>query len=207
MGPFDLGYCDLIPHEIKVCDDKPINLPYRRIVPSQAAEVKKLLQDLLDRNVIQRSKSQYASPVVLVRKKNGQLRLCIDYRCLNAKTEKDAFPLPRIEETLESLGGSRLFSSLDLAHGYFQVAMHHDSVHRTAFRVPWGLYEFLRLPQGLINSPSTFQRIMESIFADMNLSELVLYLDDLLVFSTTVEEHLERLSKVFARLEPFWLEA
>ena len=95
---------------------------------------------------------------------------------------KDAFPLPRIEETLESLGGARLFSSLDLAHGYFQVALDPDSIPKSAFRVPWGLYEFLRMPQGLTNSPSTFQRVMELIFADMNMSELVLYLDDLLVF-------------------------
>lgn len=200
-GQFDLGYCDLIPHEIHLSDERLINLPYRRVIPSQISEVKKLLQDLLDRKIIRRSASPYASPIVLVRKRDGQLRLCVDYRCLNAKTHRDAFPLPRIDETLESLGGAKLFSSLDLAHGYFQVAMHPDSVAKTAFRVPWGLYEFLRLPQGLCNSPSTFQRIMELIFGDMNLSECVLYLDDLLVFSDTFEEHLRRLDKVLSRLE------
>ena len=155
----DLGYNYLIPHEISVVDDRPVNLPYRRIIPSQMAEVKNLLQDLLDRNVIRKSSSPYASPVVLVRKKDGQLRLCIDYRSLNSKTKRDVFPLPRIDETLESMGGAKLFSYL--AHGYFQVAMHPNSVFKTAFRVPWGLYEFLRLPQGLCNSPSTFQRIMQ----------------------------------------------
>ena len=196
----DLGYNDLIPHEINVVDDKPVNLPYRRIIPSQMAEVKNLLQDLLDRNVIRKSSSPYASPVVLVRKKDGQLRLCIDYRSLNSKTKRDAFPLPRIDETLESMGGAKVFSSLDLAHGYFQVTMHPNSVSKTAFRVPWGLFEFLRLPQGLCNSPSTFQRIMEFIFGDMNLTELILYLDDVLVFSSTFEEHLHRLDKVLERL-------
>ena len=124
MGPYDLGFCDLIPHEIKLADDKPVNLPYRRIIPSRMTEVKAMLQDLLDRDVIRRSVSPYASPIVLVKKKNGQLRLCIDYRRINEKTVKDSFPLPRIEETLESLDGAKLFSSLDLAHGYFQVAVH-----------------------------------------------------------------------------------
>ena len=202
---FDLGFCDLIPHRINLTDDKPVNLPYRRVTPNHVSEVKQLLQDLLDRQIIRKSASPYASPIVLVRKKNGQLRLCIDYRLLNAKTVKDAFPLPRIEETLECLSGSRLFSSLDMAHGYFQVALHEDSIPKTAFRVPWGLYEFLRLPQGLSNSPSTFQRIVELIFGDLNLTDLVLYLDDLLVFSGTFQQHLERLEKVFERLERFGL--
>ena len=201
MDPYDLGCCKLIPHEIKLTDDSVVNLPYRRIVPTSVHEVKKLLQDLLDRQIIRKSKSPFASPVVLVRKRDGNLRLCVDYRRLNAKIQRDAFPLPRIEETLESLGGSKMFSSLDLAHGYFQVVVHPNSVEKTAFRVPWGLYEFLRLPQGLSNSPSTFQRIMESIFADINLTEVVLYLDDLLVFSSNFEEHLNRLDKVLSRLE------
>ena len=108
-------------------------------------EVKRLLQDLLDRKIIRRSVSSYASPIVLVEKKDGQLRLCIDYRCLNAKTQRDAFSLPRIDKTLESLAGSKLFSSLDLTYGYFQVVMHPDSIAKTAFRVPWGLCEFVAL--------------------------------------------------------------
>ena len=136
-----------------------------------------------------------------MKKKSGALRLCIDYRQLNAKGLKDAFPLPRIDESLEAMSGACLFSSLDLAHGYFQVTMHPESVTKTAFRVPWGLYEFTRMPQGLMNSPSTFQRIMEMIFGDLNLSELILYLDDLLVFSKTLPEHLDRLGKVFQRLQ------
>ncbi|PIK57859.1 putative transposon Ty3-I Gag-Pol polyprotein, partial [Apostichopus japonicus] len=167
----DLGFCDVIPHEINVTSSTPIRLPYRRIPPTQMAEVKELLQGMLDQNIIRKSISPYASPVVLVRKKSGSLRLCIDYRQLNAITVKDSFPLPRIDETLEALGGAKYFSSLDLSHGYFQIAMHHESIPRTAFRVPWGLYEFNRMPQGLCNSPSTFQRIMELIFGDLNLSE------------------------------------
>jgi hypothetical protein len=199
--PLDVGRCDLIPHEIRVVDASPVNTAYRRIPPHLVAEVKQLLQGLLDQGLIRRSSSNYASAVVLVKKKSGALRLCIDYRQLNAKCLKDAFPLPRIDESLEAMSGACLFSSLDLAHGYFQVTMHPESVTKTAFRVPWGLYEFTRMPQGLMNSPSTFQRIMEMIFGDLNLSELILYLDDLLVFSKTLPEHLDRLEKVFQRLQ------
>ena len=159
-----------------------------------------MLQEMLDQGIIRHSKSSFASPIVLVKKKDGSLRLCVDYRQLNDRTVKDSFPLPRIEETLEALGGATFFSSLDLAHGYFQVRMHPDSIGKTAFRVPWGLYEFLRMPQGLTNSPSTFQRTMEFILGDLNLSKIVLYLDDILIFSTTFEEHLDRLDCVLSRL-------
>ncbi|PIK40531.1 putative transposon Ty3-I Gag-Pol polyprotein [Apostichopus japonicus] len=164
------------------------------------SEVKRLLQDMVDQKIIRRSASPYASPVVLVRKKSGGLRLCIDYRRLNLVTVKDSFPLPRIDESLEAMGGSQFFSSLDLSHGYFQIAMEPDSIPYTAFRVPWGLFEFERMPQGLCNSPSTFQRVMEIIFGDMNLSQLILYLDDILIFSATLEQHLDRLQTVFQRL-------
>ena len=200
-GPLDVGCCGLIPHEINVIDSTPVNTAYRRVPPHLVDEVKCLLQGLLEKGLIRRSCSNYASAVVLVRKKSGALRLCIDYRQLNAKCLKDAFPLPRIEESLDAMSGACLFSSLDLAHGYFQVTMHPDSVSKTAFRVPWGLYEFVRMPQGLMNSPSTFQRIMELIFGDLNLSELILYLDDVLVFSQTASEQVERLEKVFHRLQ------
>ena len=197
----DVGSCGLIPHDINVIDSTPVNTAYRRVPPHLVDEVKCLLPGLLEKGLIRRSCSNYASAVVLVRKKSGALRLCIDYRQLNAKCLKDAFPLPRIEESLDAMSGACLFSSLDLAHGYFQVTMHPDSVAKTAFRVPWGLYEFVRMPQGLMNSPSTFQRIMELIFGDLNLSELILYLDDVLVFSQTASEQVERLEKVFHRLQ------
>ena len=200
-GPLDVGCCGLIPHEINVIDRAPVNTAYRRVPPHLVGEVKCLLHGFLEKGLIRRSCSNYASAVVLVRKKSGALRLCIDYRQLNAKCLKDAFPLPRIDESLDAMSGTCLFSSLDLAHGYFQVTMHPDYVAKTAFRVPWGLYEFVRMPQGLMNSPSTFQRIMELIFGDLNLSELILYLDDVIVFSQTVSEQVDRLEKVFHRLQ------
>ena len=198
----DLGYRDVIPHHIKNIDGPPVRLPYRRIPPSQVPEIKSLLQEMLEKGIIQKSKlSPFASPIVPVRKKDGSVRLCIDYRQLNTRTVRDSFPLPRIDETLEALGGSKYFSSLDLANGYFQIAMDEESIEKTAFRVPWGLYEFLRMPQGLVNSPSTFQRVMELILGDMNMSQLIIYLDDVLVFSPNFEDHIETLNGVFRRLD------
>ena len=127
-GPLDVGRCDLIPHEIKVTDAAPVNSAYRRVEPHLVDEVKTLLQGFLDQGLIRRSSSNYASAIVLVKKKSGALRLCVDYRQLNAKCLKDAFPLPRIDESLDAMDGACLFSSLDLAHGYFQVTMHPDSI-------------------------------------------------------------------------------
>lgn len=204
-GPFDVGFCDRIPHKITTVDEKPISEPYRRIAPHQVQEVKDMLQNLLDQGIIKKSDSSYASPVVLVKKRDGSLRICVDFRKLNSKTIKDSFPLPRIEESLEALRGSKYFTSLDLAHGYHQVAMDVGSVGKTAFRVPFGLYEFTRMPFGLANAPGTFQRVMEMCLGDLNLSELLIYLDDILVFSSSVEEHLDRLDKVFCRLGEFGL--
>ncbi|XP_041461804.1 uncharacterized protein K02A2.6-like [Lytechinus variegatus] len=105
-----------------------------------------------------------------------------------------------VKETLEALGGASYFSSLDLANGYFQVAMDKDSIDKTAFRVPWGLFEFKRMPQGLVNSPSTFQRVMELVLGDLNMTQVIIYLDDILIYSITFEEHIERLQAVFTRL-------
>ena len=199
-GAYDLGECSVVPHHIQLEDNPVVRLPYRRITPPLIPEVKDALQEMLDRGIIRPSKSPYASPVVLVRKKDGSLRLCIDYRKINSHTVKDSFPLPRIEEALDALRDAKYFTSMDLVHGYFQVVMDPTSIDVTAFRVPWGLYEFTRMPQGLVNSPSTFQRTMEYILGDLNLSQIILYLDDILVFSSTFEQHLERLDLVLTRL-------
>ena len=119
----DLGSTDLIEHEIHLVEELPIAQPYRRIPPSVLGEVKDHIRDLLDRDIIAPSSSPFASPIVVVRKKSGELRLCIDYRRLNRVTRKDSFPLPRIEESLDALGGAKFFTSLDLASGYYQVKM------------------------------------------------------------------------------------
>lgn len=137
---------------------------------------------------------------MLVRKTDGSLRLCVDYRKLNAKTRRDAFPLPRIDESLDALGGAEIFSTIDLASGYHQVSVHEKDRHKTAFITPFGLYEYHRMPFGLCNAPATFQRLMQSIMSDLVFHIALVYLDDLLVYSATFSDHLVRLETVFKRL-------
>ncbi len=197
----NLGYTDLIEHQISLLDEAPVCQRYRRLPPSQCEEVKAHIKQLLEQNVIRESCSPYSSPIVIVKKKDGSIRMCVDYRQLNAKTRRDAYPLPRIEESLDALSGACWFSTLDLASGYNQVAVAEKDKQKTAFCTPFGLFEYNRLPYGLSNGPSTFQRLMESIFSDESFQSVLLYLDDVIVFSSTVEQHLERLERVLQR---FW---
>ncbi|XP_059360625.1 uncharacterized protein LOC132098573 [Carassius carassius] len=196
----DLGCTNLLSHEIPLTDDVPVRQRYRRIPPSEYEVVKTHISQLLNSQVIRESCSPYASPVVLVRKKDGSLRMCVDYRQLNSKTRKDAFPLPRIEETLDSLAGAHWFSTLDLASGYNQVPVSESDRPKTAFCTPFGLFEWNRMPFGLCNAPSTFQRLMERLFGDQRHQSVMLYLDDIIVFSSSVQQHLQRLRMVLDRL-------
>ena len=195
----DLGCTNLITHEIPLLDEVPVRQPYRRIPPSQYEAVRTHIKQLLDSQVIRESCSPYSSPIVLVTKKGG-LRMCVDYRQLNAKTRKDVYPLPRIEESLDALTGAKWFSALDLASGYNQVAMAEVDRAKTTFCTPFGLFEFNRMPFGLCNAPGTFQRLMERMFGDKRFQSVLLYLDDVVVFSQTDYQHLERLEEVFSRL-------
>lgn len=201
QGEGDVGCTSLIQHEIPLLDETPVRQRYRRLPPSQYDQVKAHIQDLLDRDIVQVSCSPYSAPIVVVQKKDGSIRLCVDYRQLNAKTRKDAYPLPRIEESLDALAGARLFSTLDLTAGYNQIPMAEKDKQKTAFCTPFGLFEFNRMPFGLCNSPSTFQRLMERIFGDERYNSLLLYLDDIVVFSSSFETHLQRLEMVLGRLE------
>lgn len=124
----------------------------------------------------------------------------MDYRHLNAKTRKDAYPLPRIDESLDALGRARYFSAIDLASAYNQVEVHPDDRHKTAFTTPMGLYEYNRMPFGLCKAPGTFQRLMQTIFREELLQILLVYLDDIIVYSDTIGDHLKRLERVFQRL-------
>ena len=136
---------------------------------------------------------------MLVRKKDGSLHLCVDYRRLNGKIRRDAFPLPRNDESLDALTGARWFSTMDLASGYNQVPV--ADRPKTAFCTPFGLFEWNRMPFGLCNAPSTFQRLMQRIFGNQQCQSLLLYLDDIVFFSATIEQHLERLEVVLGRLQ------
>ena len=156
---------------------------------------------MLKIGVIWKSNSPWASAVVLVRKKDGSLRFCIDLQKLNVRTIKDAYGLPRIEETLDCLEWSVIFTSLDLKSGYWQVEMDEASKPLTAFTVgPLGFYECERMPFGLTNAPATFQRLMKSCLGDLHLNWCIIYLDDVIVFSKTPKEHIDRLRGVFHKL-------
>lgn len=203
----DLGCTQILSHDIPLMDDTPIRQRYRRIPPSEYEEVKAHINQLLEAQVIRESTSPYASPIVLVKKKDGALRMCVDYRLLNQKTRKDAFPLPRIEESLDALAGAQWFSTLDLASGYNQVPVSETDKPKTAFCTPFGLFEWNRMPFGLCNAPSTFQRLMQRLFGDQQCQSLLLYLDDIVVFSSSVAQHLQRLEVVLSRLQREGLKA
>ena len=201
MGTLDLGKTNLVKHKIELTDYTPIKDRYRRIPPHQYEEVLKHLKEMLDVGAIRRSNSPWASPVVLVRKKDGSLRFCIDLRKLNARTIKDAYSLPRIEDALDSLNGACIFTSLDLKSGYWQVELDESSIPLTAFTVgPLGFYECVRMPFGLTNAPATFQRLMESCLGELHLEWCIIYLDDIIIFSKNPDDHLTRLEGVFERL-------
>ena len=197
----DIGHTNIATHHIELSDEMPFKQRPRNIPPSMYAEVKEHLQGLLDGNIIRKSKSPWSSNVVLCRKKNNELRMCVDYRQLNLRTKKDSYSLPRTEDILNALSGNKYFTILDMKSGYHQIEMHEPHKERTAFTVgPLGFYEFNRMPFGLVNAPATYQRLMEECFFGLHLDICYIYLDDLIIFSKTFEEHMDRLQKIFQRL-------
>ena len=201
LEDLELGKTDMVKHVIRLNDETPFRERYRQIPPHQYGEVKKHLKEMLEIGAIRKSQSPWASAVVLVHKKDGALRFCIDLHKLNARTIKDAQTLPRIEDSLDSLNGAMIFTSLDLKSGYWQVELDEDSIPYTAFTVgPLGFYECLRMPIGLTNAPATFQRLMENCLGDLHLNWCIIYLDDVIVYSKTPEEHLQRLEAAFEKI-------
>lgn len=199
-GKMDCGEATDFVHKIHLVDEKPFRLPYRRVAPSHYDKLRTVLSDMEEKGIIRKSQSEYASPLVLVWKKNGDLRICTDFRWLNAKTVKDAHPLPHQADALAALGGNAFFSTMDLTSGFYNVPLYEEHKKYTAFSSPFGLHEYNRLPQGLSNSPATFMRMMLSIFGDENFTSLLCYLDDLMVFAPSERVALERLEMVFTRL-------
>lgn len=199
-GDHDLGRTDKITHSIHTTCAAPIRQRPRRPPMGQREEIEEQVQDMLDRGVIKHSASPWSSPVVLVDKKDGSKRFCVDYRELNKQTVRDSFPLPRIDESIDCLAGAKYFSTLDLAAGYWQVPLDNDAKLKSAFVVPGGLFQFEVMPFGLCNAPATFERLMETVLAGMQWKSLLIYLDDVIVFGSTVEEVVERLEAVFTRL-------
>lgn len=160
--------------------------------------LREILDELLEKGMIQASNSPYASPIVLVRKKNGSLRLCIDYRGLNKITVRDNFPTELIDDNLDRLRDKKYFTILDLKDGFHHVKMSKESVRFTSFVTPLGQFEYLRMPFGLTNAPRVFQRFLHAVFEPLIRSDkILLYLDDLLVASKDIDEHVEVISEAF----------
>ena len=197
----DIGHNTSVKHRIELSNELPFKQRYRKVPPSMIDQVRDHLQHLLRAEIIQKSHSPFASNVVLAKKKNGQLRLCIDYRQLNSRTIKDNYALPRIDDILEQLSGNKFFSVLDMKSGYHQVETAEEHKERTAFTVgSLGFYEYNRMPFGLTNAPATYQRLMEECLGELHLNICFIYLDDLIIFANSFEEHLSRLKQVFQRL-------
>ena len=186
-------------HKIKIDDSEPFKECFRCIPPPLLDEVRQHINEMLEAGAIRPSNSPWCNAVVLVCKKDGGLHFCIDFRKLNAKTKKDSYPLPRIQETLNSLVRARVFSMLDLKSGFWQIMMDEDSKQYTAFTVGnLGFFECERMPFGLCNVPATFQRLMQSCLGELNLTYCLIYLDDVIIY-TKNEENLNRLRTVFER--------
>lgn len=197
LPPFREGFDHQIPLAI---GSNPVNQRPYRYNSMQKDVIDKMVRDMLDQGIIQYSSSPYASPIVLVKKKDGSWRLCVDYRGLNKQTIKDKYPIPLLEDLLDELGGSTHFSKLDLRAGFHQLRMHPPDVYKTAFKTHAGHYEYLVMPFGLTNAPCTFQGLMNHVFRHIARKFLLVFFDDILVYSPSWDTHLTHLAEVFSVL-------
>ncbi|GIX88679.1 retrovirus-related Pol polyprotein from transposon 17.6 [Caerostris darwini] len=186
----DLGSCDIVEHEINLTDKLPIRQKPYRVPYALKSEMKHQINTLLDAGTIQPSNSAYSAPVMLVKKRDGSYRLVADLRKLNEKTIPDNFPLPNLTEMVEMLSGARYFTSMDLTSGFHQMKMHPSSAHLTGISTEFGLLEFKRMPFGLKNASASFQRLMSIVLAGLSELQINVYIDDVIVASKTVQEHL-----------------
>lgn len=196
---------DSITHRIQLTNDQQIHAKLYRLPPKHEKEVEQQIEEMEQQGIIRKSFSRYASPIVVVAKKpdnSGQqkFRICVDYRKLNEYTVDDKFPLPNIEGILDKLGRAQYFTTIDLAKGYHQIKMHPKDIHKTAFVTPKGLYEYIRMPFGLKNAPATFQRLMNEVLREYISKICVVYMDDILIFSTSLQEHIVNIRKIFNKL-------
>lgn len=200
-GMHDLGFTTETEMVIQLKDSDPVVYRPYRLSFSQRKKVQAMINELLECGIVQESNSPYASPIVLVQKKTGDMRLCVDYRALNNKTRRDHYPLPRIEDLLDRLSGQIIFTTLDLASGYHQIPIAKDSIEKTAFVTPDGQYEYTRMPFGLANAPAVFQRLIHKVLNKFKIKHAIVYMDDILIPASSVDEGFARLEEVLLALK------
>lgn len=196
----DLGLTNMAEHTIDLTTDIPVKSAPYKTQPAKQKIIDDQINNMLDQNIIECSKSPFASPVVLAKKKSGEWRFCVDFRSLNNVTVKDAYPLPRMDDTLQALHGNSFFSTLDLLSGFWQIPVDVADRYKTAFVTRGGLYQFRVMPFGLTNAPATFQRLMDRVLLGLNWRACVVYLDDIIVFGRTIEEHNTNLALVLEKI-------
>ena len=199
-GPTDIGYCDLLQHDIDTGGHFHIKQSSCRPPLSARQAEDDILDETLESGVIEPSDSPWASPVCLVKKKDGTFPFCVDYRRVNAVSKRDAFPIPDIHDAVDHLRGSRYFATIDLLSGYWQLGMTDRAKERSAFCTRRGLFQFTRMPFGLAGAPASFCRLMSNFFKDHLWKICLTYLHDIIVFARTPEEVLERLRIILNRL-------
>jgi hypothetical protein len=199
--PKDLPPRRRVDHAIEVMPGvEPLAKAPYRMSHEELKELKVQLEELLAKGYIKPSKSPYGAPVLFVHKKDGTLRMCVDYRALNKATVKNRYPLPRIDDLFDRLSGAKVFSRIDLRSGYYQIRIAEGDEEKTAYRTRYGSYEFMVMSFGLTNAPATFCTLMNDIFREWLDDFVVVYMDDILIYSSSLEEHTEHLRKVFQRL-------
>lgn len=194
------GRTSIVKHQIDTGEARPIRQAPRRVPLAKRDEAKQIMENMQKNGIIEPSTSPWSSPVVLVKKKDGSTRFCVDYRKLNEVTKKDSYPLPRIDDTIDTLSGAKWFSTLDLQSGYWQVEIEESDREKTAFSLGDGLWQFAVMPFGLCNAPATFERLMEHVLRGLHWKTCLVYLDDIIVMGKSFDDHLKHLEEVFQRI-------
>ena len=202
-GDMDIGCAGVTKHQIELYESTPIRMKPRRFSEPVNREIERQCAELLKLDVIRHSKSPWSAPIVPIWKKDGTLRLCVDYRRLNKVTKADRYPMPHMSDLVFSLKGAKFFTTLDLVKGYYQIPLDSKSAEYTAFSTPQNHYEFKRLSFGLKNAPASFQREMKMILQELDSRKVVVYIDDILILGDTYEEHLDLVAKVLSTLEAY----